>query len=366
MNHISKIKLAAANALLCMLAACGGGGSAVTPDKPLPEVQWGSPAVFVTPGQASASFNLTGCTLLRPNVNPASLYQAKLMISDQGDVSIVATTSDVATATTEKLAGMAFADAAYVNWRVFGTVETPTYSIEMYKPRISEDLEDEPSSIRVNYQSFENAPVPVYSKDEATGVEINGCVMAEPLALKTAVNQARVAKHMGYGVSEIDVRVLSTPGESTYTLPYGITGEVASWSTPPVTLFGDFPQQNYQFNLATGSLKQSTGTDTAAPLSDINLSLPTLTNEGSFGLYNESVCRNSAFYESKEAKSLVAIRLSSSELTVDSFANTVFATRYGNKLMPLHSLFAFFGINNGSFDNRVDCLPRDALNRLDL
>jgi hypothetical protein len=369
MNYATSLKIAAASALMALLSACGGGSGgsgSSTPDKPLPEVAWGSPAVFVTPGQASSSFAMTGCILSAFEVPEAPVYQAKLVISAAGDMSIEGTTSNAASATTSRLASMTFADASYVNWRAVGTVETPTYSIEMSKPYVAMEVEEgepgEPTAIRVG--GLQNSANSVFSYEQSTGTQLINCELTQPLVLKAAINQARVAKHMGSGVSEIDTRALaflSANNETEYTLPSGVSGDLANWSSPEFIFINEtpFPQQNYQFNLVTGSFKQSMGTDTTAPLTEVNSSLPSSANGESVGVYHESVCRNASFYESKEAKSLIAARIDG-QPSIATLANTVFATRYGNKLMPLHILFALVGLQNERYGPKADCLPLNA------
>jgi hypothetical protein len=356
MKHATIIKMAAASALMALLAACGGGGGGSA--APESNVPWGSPAVFVAPGQASASFAMQGCTLSQGMNESSLLSQTKLVINAQGDVSIIGTTSNQPTATTSELASMSFALASYANWRVLGTVETPTYTIEMYR-LFSDQVDAAYSSILMTSTEPGGTPLIQVKSDDGAGKIIANCILTEPLALKTLVNPARVAKHMGNGVTEIDTRIFEFFGLGS-SLPSGVTGNIAFWSIPEIGGIGNFPQQNYQFNLVSGSLMTSIGTDTTAPLSTVSFALPAANSGFTAGLYSESVCRNNAFYDSNEAKSLVAVRVPDGEMSINSFTDAIFATRYANKLMPLPIIFALLGLETGPA-RKTDCPPPNTL-----
>jgi hypothetical protein len=343
-----------------LLAACGGGDAAApgggTPNQPLPEVPWGSPAVFVTPGQTSASFALSGCYFEHESEGgeSGSLYQTKLVISSEGDVSIAGTLSELSTATAATLLSMKFAEVTLSNWGVSGNTESPTYSLHMMKLGRTPDGGE--VELGVNYQDFENGGQDegVFLYDNAQSKYIYGCSLDSPLALKTLINEARVAKHMAQGVAAVDDLFINYYSPESPP-PSGIEGDVIFWSYPAIEEFGELPQQNFRFNSQTGTLLTSIGADTSATMSTISFALPSATSNNS-GTYSESTCRNMQLYDFKEAKTLIVVGN-------DDFQSALIATRYGDKLMPI-SIIAFFGLimggdGGGEFDGAPDCLrPR--------
>jgi hypothetical protein len=379
MKLLNTLKLGLAAALVALLAACGGSESPAAagadPAKPLPEVPWGSPAVFVTPGQTSASFALSGCAL---SVNDADdfygpLYQAKLVITSGGDVSIMATTSSVANAVPETIINFKYAEVDLANWGVQGTVETPTYSIHMRKFGTVEDAFQTASRLGVNYLNFANGGsgdgfggvgiVMAYNnanRYSIDGTEGSDCKLDTPLALQTLINEARVAKHMAKGVTEVgsELMGISDPesGFEIEILPSSVEGDLISWAFAAVDLGGgggdesflDFPQANYRFNSASGVLSTSTGTDTSAPMTTVSFALPSGATEQQ-GYYQESTCRNTEFYNFQEAKTLFVLK----DEDVEGF---VIATRVGDKLMPMSFIAFFYYAISGQFDSVPDCI----------
>ncbi len=356
MKLLNTLKLGLAAGLIALLAACGGSESpagaaaGADPAKPLPEVPWGSPAVFVTPGQTSASFALNGCYFDDEAKDiEGNLYQAKLVITSSGDVSIMGTTSAEVSAVPETLFSMKFAEATLANWGVLGTVEAPTYSLYMMK--LGRTPDDGGVQFGVNAQTFaEDIPEGIFAEDNQQGKEIYGCSLESPLALKTLINEARVAKHMTQGVTAVDDYFLGFDGEA---LPSSVEGDLIAWSFPPIEFIGEIPQTNFRFNSASGVLSTSTGTDTTAPMSTVSFALPSGASEQS-GWYRESTCRNMQLYEFKEAKTLF---VASGERPED----LIIATRYGDKLMPIpiFVLFEFVFNEDGPFEGIPDCIrPR--------
>ena len=289
MNNMTWLKYASAALLAAMLAACGGGsgGAASTP---LPEVPWGSPAVFVTPGAASKSFALTGCTtgfldsvVEQPLAQDReNLYNASLRIASNGDVSILASTTQTATATV--MLTIAYADASAVSWEAFGNTQAPAYGLA-----IAKFLSGDTGS--VIYVTQKNPLGAYFIEARADGGETIACTLSEPLALQVNADQARAAKNLGTaaGVTTFDGR--SAAGR--------IEGGNAFWESN--TAPSSFDQYNFmRFNLTTGELaSNSTGTGTYAPIS---LSLPSVTT--SYGGYGESILRNYSYFGEKEAKGI--------------------------------------------------------------
>jgi hypothetical protein len=355
MNMFTWLKTSALALSMSLLAACGGSdspspaadGSTPLPLQSIKPADWGSPAVFVTPGQSSASFALTGCDLASQNFE-GPLNKAKLVISSSGDVSIMGTTSTAADATPQPVIEFKFSDMTLANWAVQGTVEDPTYSIHMRKRGAERNGQDDGSRFRVNDPFFEGGEGfgsgQVVAHDYAKPLYINLCQLVDPLALKTLVNEARVATHMAQGAKQVDTFFSQFEQEP---LPNGVDGDVIYWAFPAFEFFESLPQFNYRFNSATGVLLSSEGTDTTAPMTTVSFALPSSTNTESGGYYGESVCRNTQFYEFKEAKTLAILK-------EDSPIGALFATRYGEKLMPIFVAALFF--LNSRYEGVPDCL----------
>ena len=314
------LKTASAALLAAMLAACGGGGTTSTP---LPDVAWASPAVFVTPGAASKSFALTMCEGERIDDDEEDehpLYKASLQIASNGDVSVVASTTETATATA--VWSMAFADAQNTSWSVSGNTQTPTYSLNMYSGSGRSGYK----SLNVYTEQISETEfaynIRTYVRDNIanTSYRIN-CLLTGKLELQVNADQARAAKNLGTaaGVTTFD----------DYNIDGRIEGGNAFWQQND---YESAPQDKYnfmRFNLGTGELSSSnanTGTYAA-----ISLSLPSGTS--SYGVYGETVSRNDSFFDYKEAKS-ICLGFESMEAGFG-----LSATAYGNKFYPSNSRF---------------------------
>lgn len=309
--------------MLSLLAACGGGSDSAAPAAtPLPEVAWASPAVFVTPGASSKSFALTMCEREIDNDDEEVeqlLYKASLQIASNGDVSIVASTTETATATT--VWSMAFADAQNASWSVSGNTQTPTYSLYM-----SSNGRSGNKSLNVYRQQISETEFAYYVRtydydnNADTSIEIE-CSLTGKLELQVNADQARAAKNLGTaaGVTTYD----------DYSIDGRIEGGNAFWQQND---YESAPQDKYnfmRFNLGTGELSSSnanTGTYAA-----ISLSLPSGTS--SYGVYGETVSRNNYTFDYKEAKSICL----GFESMQAGFGLSV--TAFGNKFYPSNSRF---------------------------
>jgi hypothetical protein len=357
MNFSQTLKFLTIACCAALVAACGGGGDS-TPqgaasqgaasEQVLKPAEWASPAVFVTPGQSSASFALTRCDYYNWRDDDFKfLYQGKLNISSEGDISIVGAFSNEATATVSTLFTMKFAEASYVSWTVEGTVEAPVYSLLIKKigriPPRDRFYQGPDSEIGVNGNNSNEISI----TDTEKHIDITDCRLSEPLVLKSRVNPERVAANLGKGVAEIDPFFLG----QTDALPNGLSEEFVFWSSYERE-FGTIPQLNYRFNTKTGLLLRSVGED-STPTSTVSFALPTNADERT-GLYQESVCRFSQFYGFNEAKSIaVATSLESGD-----FGN-LFVTRYADRWMPVISSPDFYYLFTDESTN--DCLrPRSS------
>ena len=318
------LKTASAALLAAMLAACGGGGTTSTP---LPDVAWASPAVFVTPGAANKSFELTMCERdieEGEDDDEHPLYKASLQIASNGDVSVVASTTETATATA--VWSMAFADAQNTSWSVSGNTQTPTYSLNMYSGGGRSGYKSL-NVYRAQISETEFAyHVRTYVSDNNanTYIEID-CLLTGKLELQVNADQARAAKNLGTaaGVTTFD----------DYNIDGRIEGGNAFWQQSNYESPGD--KYNFmRFNLGTGELSSSnanTGTYAA-----ISLSLPSGTS--SYGVYGETVSRNNSFFDYKEAKS-ICLGFESMEAGF-----SLSATAYGNKFYPSSRFFGPRGL----------------------
>lgn len=290
MKTMTWLKCASAALLAALLSACGGGGAPSS--TPLPEVPWASPAVFVTPGAASKSFALTGCTtgsleigMEQPQaLDRQNLYNASLQIASNGDVSILASTTQTATATV--MLTIAYADASAISWEAFGNTQAPAYGLA-----IAKFASENAQSGSVIYVA-QVTPLGAYGLEaSASGEDTIECMLSEPLALQLNADQARAAKNLGTaaGVTTFDGR--SAVGR--------IEGGNAFWESNTAPSPSD--QYNFmRFNLTTGELaSNSTGTGTFAPIS---LSLPSVTT--TYGGYGESILRGNSYFGEKEAKGI--------------------------------------------------------------
>jgi hypothetical protein len=348
MNLSQSTKFLAGVCLAALLVACGGGGgdtasSTAQTIKPadLKPAEWASPAVFVTPGQTSASFALTQCDYFNYREDTsATVYQGKLVISSEGDVSVVGALSNEATATVSTLLTLKFAQASYVSWTAQGTVEAPEYSLLMKKlgriprePRSDINLDSGLGVDGSNSNEF-------YAFDGDRQIDIYDCRLNEAFAPKTLVNPERVAVNLGKGVAEIDAFFLG----QTEALPNGLSEEFVFWSS--VARVGEgIPQLNYRFNTSTGVLLRSVGTD-SMPMTTESFALPTNADEIT-GLYSESVCRNSQFYGFNEAKSIIATP------NLGRQSDILLVTRYADKWMPVVDSPRFINLFGS---NTKDCI----------
>lgn len=348
MNLSQSTKFLAGVCLAALLVACGGGGdTASSTAQIIKPAEWASPAVFVTPGQTSASFALSRCDYYNWREDSFEFVnQGKLMISSEGDISIVGTLSSQATATVSTLFTMKFAEASYVSWTAQGTAEAPEYSFQIKKiGRIppSDRFGQGPDSEIGIVDGISNE---IYATDTEKQIDISDCRLSEPLVLKTRVNPERVATYLGKGVAEVDSFFL---GE-TDALPNGLSQEFVFWSSYG---YDEMPQLNYRFNTSTGILLRSEGA-TSTPMTTESFTLPTNADERT-GLYTESVCRYSQFYGFNEAKSIIATP------NLGSQSDVLSVTRYADKWMPVIDSPRFFYLFG---DNLKDCI-RPSTRRVD-
>jgi hypothetical protein len=330
MTSISWLKTASTSLLVALLAACGGGGGSST--TPVPEVAWASPAVFVTPGAASKSFALAGCRkyteIQSDNYNDeeswqrtestVDLYTATMVIESNGDVSFKAATT--VTGTVSELWRMTFTEARSMNWSVYGTTQTPSYTLNGYQ-----NLRDGQKYVNVYGNSeepsveFDVDTYQSYSSGYTNTYVDFDCNMTDMLALQINADQARAAKNLGTaaGVNSYD----------DYYADGRIDGGKAYWENVIDEEYTLPQYAHMRFDLASGELASSAtsgGTYTA-----VSLALPSSTS--SFGLYGESIERAQSFYGYKDAKTIciASIPNVSSE---EGFA--VVVTAYGSKFMP--------------------------------
>lgn len=184
------------------------------------------------------------------------------------------------------------------------------------------------------------------------GTEGSDCKLDTPLALQTFINEARVAKHMAKGVTQVGSELMGIADPESELgieiLPSSVEGDLIAWSFSAVEFFEDIPQLNYRFNSASGVLSTSTGTDTSAPMTTVSFALPSGATEQQ-GYYQESTCRNTEFYNFQEAKTLFVLK----DEDVEGF---VIATRVGDKLMPMSFIAFFYYAVSRQFDSVPDCI----------
>jgi hypothetical protein len=342
MKFASMFRAAIAVSLAGLLAACGGGGSAPPPEgaAPLPEVPWASPAVFVTPGQGNKSFALKGCYRSMEVYDPQleetvyteqELYKASLQIASNGDVSVLASTTS--TGTVSVVWSIAFADTQNTTWSVYGTTQTPSYFLSMYKGGRSgnQNFSVYPSQISPT-ETVSYLEIDSYDNSTRTELDIE-CQMTDKLALLVNADQARAAKNLGSaaGVTTFD----------DYEMDGRIEGGKAFWQ---INDYGSAPQDKYnfmRFDLATGQLassNQSTGT-----YATVSMALPSAAT--SYGVYGESITRGDGYFDYKDAKTICLA-------SYDDAAETGFgisASAFGNKFLPSR-FYGFFMFPNG-FEN---------------
>jgi hypothetical protein len=313
MKTLSIVKAAFAAALVSLLAACGGGNDA-------PEVSWASPAAFA--GASSKSYALQGCyrSIYDDDAeeyieDEVPLYNAKLVIGTNGDISIQAATTSTGAATA--VWNFTYADATNLAWSVSGTTETPSYYITGYRGGRN-------NSSFYAYSNVGGGYISAYSNDNNTDIRLElDCDMTDKLALQINANAARAAKNLGTeaGVNTFD----------DYYTEGRIEGGNAFWYNEA----GSSEYSNMRFNLGSGDLSSSSST--TGTYSSISLSLPSGTS--SFGVYGESVTRGSSFFDYKDAKTVCLGR--ESMQTESGFALSV--TAYGNKFLPGYGGIRFIG-----------------------
>lgn len=304
MKTYSLLKAAFAAAVVSLLAACGGGDDAA------PDVAWASPAVFA--GAASKSYALAGCERSIYDDDEGEyieedvpLYNAKLVIAANGDVSIQAATTTTGTVTT--VWTMAYADAQNASWSASGTTQTPSYYLSMYQSgRNSYKSFYAYSNVEGGYISFDSDD---YDTDIETDVD---CNMTDKLALQINADQARAAKNLG-----------SAAGVTTFD-DYNAEGRIEGGNAFWYNYSGSPQYNNMRFNLGTGELASSSST--TGTYSPISLALPSTNME--YGIYGESLTRNNSFFDYKDAKSVCLGK----EFEMSGFELVV--TAYGNKFMP--------------------------------
>jgi hypothetical protein len=336
MRFTSVFRAAVAVSLAGLLAACGGGGGGggvpsgsgpgAAPAE-VPSVAWASPAVFVTPGAASKSFELANCRRVTdsyPYVNgqyqgyqrgETDLYTASFVITSSGNVSVNAAVTS--TGSVSSLWNFAFADAINSNWGASGTTQTPSFSLSGYtSSRGANSSFNMSSSADFGRASFNSYSRPADSSTNSytdTYAYIN-CDMDTKLALQVNVDGARAAKNLGIaaGVNSFD----------DYDLPGRIESGKAFWRDS--NALPEFSQ--LRFDLATGELaSSSTTTGSYSPLS---LTLPS--GETEFGSYSESLSRNNSSFNFKDAKGICLNKSDSSNET--GFSVSAYA--YGNRFYP--------------------------------
>jgi hypothetical protein len=328
MKTLTLWKAALAASLVSWLAACGGGGGDATPSTPLPEVAWASPAVFVTPGAASKSFALTGCTRTT-NVNvtnyvpqysytttstEVTVTNASLLISSNGNISIL---GQLAPSTASTTVWSQSADTARnLAWSVSGTTQSPTYYLQAGSNarNTSQDINIS-SGADGNYleasTSVNESAYPLYTYTY-TVVE---CDMTDKLVLQINADQARAAKNLGSaaGVTTFD----------DYRVEEGrIEGGNAFWYNGDGSSEFDY----MRFNLATGALASSSST--TGTYTPISLSLPSTPTE--YGSYAENLQRFNSEFGYQDAKFICINRRRE-----DETGFSVTAAAYGNKFMPV-------------------------------
>ncbi len=331
MKSHSLLKAASAALLVALLAACGGGGDDAAP---APDVAWASPAAFA--GASNKSYVLEGCRLatyvnlsaLSMNEVPLGqsegpppgdlLYNAKLVIAANGDLSISAATTT--TGTVSVLWSMPYASMTYSAWSVDGTVQTPSYSLSSYQqlPSMGGKSFNARSSLGGGeIFAEENSGL----GSESTSSRLS-CGLTQPLALQFNPTSARAAKNLG-----------SAAGVTTYDnrqVDGRIEGANAFWFNDSASA----QYSNVRFNLASGELSSSasaTGTYSA-----ISLALPSTNSE--FGVYGETLERNNSYFDNVNAKSICLGR------DAGSTGFQLYATAYGNKFMPSSGRFFLAGL----------------------
>lgn len=340
----SILSAAIAVSLASLLAACGGGGGGTSSDgAPAPEapsVAWASPAVFVTPGAASKTFGLD-CTRVTNTYiyNQGGsdvrepMYTATLKISANGDMTVSAATST--TGTIAVLQSIALADAGNYSWNVSGTIETPTYRLNVNQPG-----RDSSKSLSV-YASGDRYVVnglPSEFMSQPTGYvqKYYDCSMTDPLALQVNADAARAAKNLGAAAGVTTYDDFDAPGR--------IEGGYAYWETENQTESSS-PYDFMRFDLKTGSLASSMSTTDT--YSAISLSLPSGINAQ--GSYGESFQRASSNFEFKDAKTICLSKSSQDPEMAIETGYSINAIAYGQKLSPYSRTYR----NGGSLDDRT-------------
>jgi hypothetical protein len=320
MNKMTWLKSASAALLAAMLAACGGGGG--TTSTPLPEVAWASPAAFVPPGSSSKVFKLLSgdfkgaCYRSNDGEESSSeLHSPTLVITSAGDVSMLAASVQGNTPTVQF--EVKFADLSFSSFRASGTAETPSFSLQLLQLGRSvkylnvDSDEDGRSSLELGIEG-----------EDESSFDIE-CDMVDTLVLQVQPTAARVAKNLG-----------TESGAKTYDDYYfegGISAEFAMWSYGNQMISSlEAPQgsnegYSYRANLKTGELALLTNA-ASATYAPISLDLPSGAQQNS-GHYEEGVCRQSVFFDYKEAKSLSVYRS-------DLNGPPIGISRYGDKFMP--------------------------------
>jgi hypothetical protein len=334
MRFTSVFRAAVAVSLAGLLAACGGGGggggvpsgSGAAPAE-LPSVAWASPAVFVTPGAASKSFELANCRRTTDSYSyvndqyqgyqrgETDLYTASFVITSSGNVSMNAAVTS--TGSVSNLWNLVFADAIGSNWGASGTTQTPSFSLSGYTSSRGANSNFNMSSsadFGSAYFSTYNRPADSSTNSYTDTYAYINCGMVTKLALQVNVDGARAAKNLGTaaGVNSFD----------DYDLPGRIEGGKAFWRDS--NALPEFSQ--LRFDLATGELASSS--TTTGRYSPLSLTLPS--SETEFGSYSESLTRNQSNFNFKDAKGICLNKSDSSNDT--GFSVNAYA--YGNRFYP--------------------------------
>ncbi len=309
MKPLSFFRAAVAVSLISLLAACGGGGgtdaNGKTPLVAAPEVSWGSPAMFVTPGASSKTLAANGCTFQVGLGAQEKMHSVTMVITSAGDVSLVGSTAQGATPTTQL--ELKFAEMSYSGIDIRGTAQSPIYKLNMIKTKKGDSLElgNSKSQLLANKSSLDTT---------------FACATVDSPSLQILLDSARVAKNLG-----------KEAGATTYNsnrFKGRIEGDFAHWLIEAQQLGGN--STNYRANLVSGELAIQTSTSGTPTFAAISAQLPTVLPEMAVAFYNEGVCRNNTLaYDSKEAKTLTV-----QNVRKDNSSPPLAITRFGNQLMP--------------------------------
>lgn len=328
MKQETVFKSALTAGAMALLAACGGGGDGGV----APEVAWASPAVFVTPGALSKAHALAGCTLrsydsqTRETEFDGPLYQASLVISSNGDLSIVAAKTDGGTRA--EVWSQPFAQAGQVGWAVGGSSSNTAYTLRTYYEEQSADTEANRYMEKRLTAYTEEQPSSDSGRLDASDEDSKGldstiqCDMVDRLELQVNIDGARAAKHLGSGAgittfddSHADGRI-----ENGFAYWYGKNGAAQ--------------YDHKRFNLSTGELASSASAE--GPYTTIDLSIPALP---SYGSYSEGLVRDAI--ESQDARSVCLYYSTPTNGVGNEMPQNgstgfyIVASVYGNKFLPI-------------------------------